>query len=879
VTDALTVSGPPSGPRYTPVRTFPRLSVPGVDFGAVLKVARPLPLLAVLAGWWHDYDSAPGDARREPDPARAVVLALQSRGITADPGDVHFLPEEPRRFAQVTERERAVVRAGRPGEPADIFLVRTRRSPEGELLELTGIHNLSETSAADERGLVVSGNRAAWSLGQDGTLHSVQYADFSGEQEPQGVGWTTLARIQNAVTNRQELGTYVGVGRRNFKLEPAAYKVMLGFSDGALVIDADAHRVRVPTGSLSLRLDGERYLSEQTPPKARPGNTATWAVDRVRSLPWFGDENMQLLKAIAFESADQLEQIVGSVTGDDGADQVADELGSLYAAPTTDASDPVTGWPPAPMEPILSSPLKGEGKWVSLENDPFVQKNPGAPSPFVSSFIRSDRKRIYSQVFVTLWDPRQIELHAVSGTLEPKSATGETGTGTVPRKPEVMSRFVGAFNGGFQTMHGEFGMMAERTVYLPPKPYGATIARLADGSTGFGTWPEDSAIPKDMVSFRQNMTALIVDEEINPYKRHWWGGVPVGWKEESRTVRSALCMTKEGFVGYFYGGSVDPDVLALAMQRARCTYGVHLDMNPGHTGLEFYRAAPSGKLPVMNRKLEPLWEERGKVPGMPGWEFQARRMIKYMALMNFPRYVETEARDFFYLTLRHILPGEPVTSGVTPTEAGEGSWRVQGLPQHGWPHALATTNLRPDPQRPHSRVGLIKVDPKFIHLFRPGDLDVKPVLALRNVPPEGAGHFSLWHSETRGFAISHEAPEPKAARLIQGYALDGQLPVAAAFGIDATGMLVYARVTEGAEPGQDGTLLLNLLRRLGCEQMMVLPKALGVVMGESVGDTSALTDTVLLVRSEGPGAKRIFSDTPIVAPKRWAVLQARRPKP
>jgi hypothetical protein len=197
------------------------------------------------------------------------------------------------------------------------------------------------------------------------------------------------------------------------------------------------------------------------------------------------------------------------------------------------------------MKPMLEPALKGEGKWTSLDKDPFVGKNPGAPSPFVFSFIRTDRKRIYTQIFVTLWDPRQVELHPVSGTVEPRSATGETGAGEVPRKPEVMSRLVGAFNGGFQAIHGEFGMMADRVVYLPPKPYSATVAELADGSTGFGTWPESSAIPKDIVGFRQNMTPLIVDEVPNPYKRHWWGGVPPGWTQESRTVRSGLCMTRE----------------------------------------------------------------------------------------------------------------------------------------------------------------------------------------------------------------------------------------------------------------------------------------------------------------------------------------------
>jgi len=96
--------------------------------------------------------------------------------------------------------------------------------------------------------------------------------------------------------------------------------------------------------------------------------------------------------------------------------------------------------------------------------------------------------------------------------------------------------------------------------------------------------------------------------------------VPPGWTQESRTVRSALCMTREGFIGYFYGASIDPEVLALAMQRARCVHGLHLDMNAGHTGLEFYRTAPRGKLKIPARPLDDLWEARGGIPGMAGVE-------------------------------------------------------------------------------------------------------------------------------------------------------------------------------------------------------------------------------------------------------------------
>lgn len=847
---------------------------------------RPLPVLLALAYLIQRADSLPLRVVTETDRVRGIQAALAARGLRAREEDIHFVsPTRPLLTSPVV-RERAIVRAQRPKEPADIYLIDTRRSPEGHLIDLAGMYNLTGTSAADEQQLVVRGDQAAWVIAQEGAISSVQYADVRGEPRPQGPGWTRFVRLQNAITNYQETGQFSGVWRRSFKLAPPAYKVVLGFSSTALLVDADAHKIRIPTATRG-HIEGAEYVRDQTPPKARPGNFVTWAVDRVRAIPWFGDEKLQFVKAVAFEGVDQFEQIVNTVSGDDGAQAVAEELGTLYSAASSDTTDPETGWPPPPMEPMLSPPLKGEGKWASLANDPFILKNPGAPAPFVFSFIRTDRKRMYSQVFVTLWDPRQIELHIVSGTVEPKSATGETGTGVVPRKPEVLSRFVGAFNGGFQTMHGEFGMMAGRVAYLPPKPYGATVARLTDSSTGFGSWPESRRVPDYIDSYRQNMTALIVDEKVNPYKRHWWGGVPPGWTEESRTVRSGVCMTRENFVGYFYGASVDPDVLALAMQRARCTYGVHLDMNAGHTGLEFYRVGRAGTLPKLGRRLDETWEAEGDVPDMPGWSFMSRRMIKFMALMNFPRYVNTEARDFFYLTLRHLLPGDPAPTSGTTAADGEGAWRTQGLPQRGWPDAVATTTVHPDAARPYARVGLIKIDPKFVRIQRGGDATAQQgsdmaqrILEFRSLLSEGT--TALWHSEILGFVIAPKPPEPNALRVTAGFLPepDAMAHAQAALGVDSAGMLIYARVTEGPEPGHDGALLLSQLSRMTCTSVMLLPRPLGAILAAedtpSSSDTAAVADSVVLLRAQGPGARRIFPDTPIVLPKRWAPLQQKR---
>ena len=116
----------------------------------------------------------------------------------------------------------------------------------------------------------------------------------------------------------------------------------------------------------------------------------------------------------------------------------------------------------------------------------------------------------------------------------------------MPRARRRCGTPVAGFNGGFQATHGEFGMMAENVVYLPPKPYGATVAELNDGSTGFGTWPNDDRVPEGIVSFRQNMTPLVADGVNNPYKREWWGGVPPGWTDESARC-AAACVDQEAW--------------------------------------------------------------------------------------------------------------------------------------------------------------------------------------------------------------------------------------------------------------------------------------------------------------------------------------------
>ena len=203
--------------------------------------------------------------------------------------------------------------------------------------------------------------------------------------------------------------------------------------------------------------------------------------------------------------------------------------------------------------------------------------------------------------------------------------------------------------------------------------------------------------------------------------------------------------------------------------------------------------------------------------------------------------------------------------------------------------------VRPDVSRPSTRAGLIKIDPKLVRVERPDDVDPQRVVEFRFALTKGTS--ALWLSSTRGFSIDPQPPEPTAQQITAG--VPSGSPEAqraqAAVGIDEAGMLIYARITEGPDPTRDGSLLERLLERLKCDRVLLLPRPLGASLGDrSLGDRTERDETssgsaassagastvrVTLIRTEGPGLRALFPNTPVVGPKTWAPLQQRRSVP
>jgi hypothetical protein len=813
---------------------------------------------------------APSSASRD----EGLAAALGGRGLVVDRKGIVWLGNPSRGvWRSATSTVVAAVRARpAPEDPHDIFLVTARLSPEGALLDVGRHHHLTETSAVDELAPVSDGSgRFAFverPTSAEEAPRIVRLVDLGRAPERSGDGWTRLERLQAAITRLQQSGRADGISQVAYELSSAPSRLDIALADGQLVIDAGEQRAVI---ALDRPLDAPSWLTVEAETEPRPGNLVTWAVDRVRGE--IGDEAMQYVKAIAFSVLDQVLSRTEDLTGDSAAEDIAADLGeeSLASVPHEIPVDPDIGFPPPALEPIVTPALEGEGQWQAKADEAFVHSLPGLPPTFVSTFIRGDPMRKVTRVYVLLWDPRLLELHTMAGTAEPKSATGATGPGLIPREPTVLRRLAAAMNAGFQALHGEFGMMSDGVIYLPPKPYGATVATLHDGSTAFGTWPNDATIPPDMLSYRQNMTPIVVDEQFNPYKRTWWGGTPSDWEDKTHTVRTGICITKESFVGYFYGADLSPEALGRAMIAARCSYGIALDMNAGHSGLEFYRAAPSDELPPLDRPMRE-WEREGAVGGLDGWKFRARRLISGMGLMNFPRYINREGRDFFYLTLRYVLPGAPIEAKAE----GDGAWRVKGLPQHGFPYALAQTELALG----GARVRVLKIDPRMLTAdaaaATPSKEGQPAVVAAVAPSPTADGGRALWLTPG-AFAIGVEPPLPAAMRVCTEKA--GLERAAAALGVeDVGGMLLYVEVVDGDLPAKE---LQAFLSRLGSSESLFFEEPSRFALGGSMtlaGGTAPPPEAgaVLLYRHAGPGGRRIFGGTPVVPFKDWYPLQARR---
>jgi hypothetical protein len=375
-----------------------------------------------------------------------------------------------------------------------------------------------------------------------------------------------------------------------------------------------------------------------------------------------------------------------------------------------------------------------------------------------------------------------------------------------------------------------------------------------------------------MLAMRQNLTSVVEGEVYNPWKRWWWGAAPEWAEEQTYIHRSGLCLTREGFLGYFWGESMGPEELGKAMLAARCERGMHLDMNGKHTGLEFYQPyAPEVPLPDLGRPLRAT-EFEGVGFETHGMRFRARLAVTTMTPLRFPRYLAQDPRDYFYLTRKPTLPGTSLTvAGATLP------FNTQDLPTAGFPHPFARARTPAGDWL--VRIDLGRAVPKPV-----ADPSLTRVLGHLTfaMPPVGpvlaqAGATLYARYQHGHLRAEIGRPPPAAARLCSGRLLADAPDALAGMGVDAEGFVVYA---ETATPGALG----ELFRAAGVTQAITLSEGrlvfadesgLQRVDGQTAPDVDETTSLALMAETRAP-AQVLFGDVEPLPYRKWGWLQDQR---
>jgi hypothetical protein len=616
------------------------------------KLRRLATTCAVFAG---SFAIGRGVAPRKDIVDLAHALGDAAGGVV-EPRDVRWEPSDGVMSDFLGGRWALFLASDTKGAPRDVWRARVRLTPEGRPLEVTDAHDLTGTPLGDDHALVVDGQRAAFATYAFGQEQSVSVLDLAGEGT-QNKTTTSTDRAMAWITNAQQTGSGEGVARVDVTLDSPARAVGLALTHDSLAIDlADEvgrrHlRLDLPGGEIA---DGQGVHVEAS--RHLPKRFVFWAVDTARAVPWIGPAPIAWLEDRVFALRDDARQLAFKLHGGGDADTLArttDVSVKAPAATVLDASSVAAagGWPPAKIASIWKSPEPGEGEWTAPKLS-WMKTLPTAdattPPAFVRTFVRPDPDRPYASVLLVAMDSRQLDLDMEAGVEDPKPLTGSHGPGRLPRDPRTYQRVVAAFNGAFKTEHGNYGMMVHKRVLLPPQPSAASVVVLDDGRVGLGTWPATTTIgglrgvaDSSISSFRQNLDALVDGDEVNPTKRAMWGFTLPG--NGAQTERTGLCVTQAGHLVYAWGDDASATTIARAMHMAGCIYGMHLDMNPHHTGFTFDAIDDIKAHKYKVELLSPLME------------------------ISPDRFIEYAPKDFFYMTLRDPSP---------PPLAGASAWQV-----------------------------------------------------------------------------------------------------------------------------------------------------------------------------------------------------------
>ena len=315
---------------------------------------------------------------------------------------------------------------------------------------------------------------------------------------------------------------------------------------------------------------------------------------------------------------------------DAGGASSAEPVSSAASAPAPAASANPSAFQPKNPGPALSEwSAPGDGEWVPIKD----ARHPDEAPRMFKTLLHPDKGRSWAEVFVVAIDLKQVEIFPVAGTQEPQPDSDEArkvvreGKIPVDKQPALIA----AFNGGFMTEHGGYGMKLDGVTIAKPKPRACTVAWYKDDTVRIATWTAISATEPDMLWFRQTPECMWESDNLHAGLQAGAGLKKWGSTVDGETVirRSGIGLNADRSILYVaITNHTSARVLADGLHHAGATDVAQLDVNWSYP--KFVTFEPIGHTTVLH-----------PVPLAPGFEYSDDEYLR-----------KKEKRDFFYIVRR-----------------------------------------------------------------------------------------------------------------------------------------------------------------------------------------------------------------------------------
>ncbi len=279
-------------------------------------------------------------------------------------------------------------------------------------------------------------------------------------------------------------------------------------------------------------------------------------------------------------------------------------------APKVAASAPTHLPAPAPLTPLASPPIPGEGQW-----SPAGRPVDGIPALYETR-LRPDAVHTSEVVGVAWMDTDLLHATLYSGSQIPG---GGPYSHTAPILPTAATRLVAAFNAGFLLSQSNGGYFTDGRAIVPLVNGAASFVVDKNGSATVGQWGRDVTLTPAVASVRQNLDLLVDNGQPVPGLEasdatQWGntlGGAVYVW-------RSGLGVTADGALVYVGGPALNITDLANLLVDAGAVRAMELDINTDWVNFATYDPPPgAASSPANGTDLLPT------MVGAPGRYFES----------------------------------------------------------------------------------------------------------------------------------------------------------------------------------------------------------------------------------------------------------------